>query len=300
MYKKYYIKNKKNGISITHTHTVNKGFTLIELLVSITIIGILATGSVATFDGYQERAKIAKNEAECAQVRTCNAVKDVCIEAGNDNCDALCDISGLSCSSVAGAYPDELQWTDASCFIFNAGTISNYSCSEKNIIIPENIGGTPVSTIRVFTFAGRQLDSMLIPDTVTTIEVAAFSGNELNSINIPDSVTTILSSAFFNNNLTTITIPNSVTTLGNSVFNNNNLTSVELSTNMTTIPFGTFSFNQLTSITIPSNIETIESRAFFENPLSAAGAVSVKAGTYASDAFPPGCTVANGCIVERP
>lgn len=44
----------------------NLGFTLIELLVVIVIIGILATISVATFVGYQQKARIA---AELAQLR---------------------------------------------------------------------------------------------------------------------------------------------------------------------------------------------------------------------------------------
>lgn len=47
-----------------------KGFTLIELLVVIVIIGILATISVVTFDGYREKARIAKGQAFSKQVDT--------------------------------------------------------------------------------------------------------------------------------------------------------------------------------------------------------------------------------------
>ena len=43
------------------------GFTLIELLVVIVIIGILATISVAQFNSYQEKARLAKYIAEASQ-----------------------------------------------------------------------------------------------------------------------------------------------------------------------------------------------------------------------------------------
>jgi prepilin-type N-terminal cleavage/methylation domain-containing protein len=42
-------------------------FTLIELLVVIVIIGILATIGVAQFNGYQEKARLAKSQAFAAQ-----------------------------------------------------------------------------------------------------------------------------------------------------------------------------------------------------------------------------------------
>ena len=44
-----------------------KGFTLIELLVVIVIIGVLSTISVATFQGYFEKARIAQSQAFATQ-----------------------------------------------------------------------------------------------------------------------------------------------------------------------------------------------------------------------------------------
>ena len=43
--------------------TKTSGFTLIELLVAIVIIGILATISTATFNGYIDKAKVAQVDA---------------------------------------------------------------------------------------------------------------------------------------------------------------------------------------------------------------------------------------------
>ena len=50
-------------------------FTLIELLVVIVIIGILATISVAQFNDYQERARLAKAQAFAKQAETLLKVK---------------------------------------------------------------------------------------------------------------------------------------------------------------------------------------------------------------------------------
>ncbi len=48
----------------------NKAFTLIELLVVIVIIGILATISVATFQGYFEKARLAKAQQAYNQIKS--------------------------------------------------------------------------------------------------------------------------------------------------------------------------------------------------------------------------------------
>lgn len=56
------------------------GFTLIELLVVIVIIGILATISVASFNGYQERAHYAKAMSEVRQSE--RAWLSECIKSG--------------------------------------------------------------------------------------------------------------------------------------------------------------------------------------------------------------------------
>ncbi len=48
----------------------NTAFTLIELLVAIVIIGILATISVNTFQGYFEKARLAKARASAGQIKS--------------------------------------------------------------------------------------------------------------------------------------------------------------------------------------------------------------------------------------
>ena len=64
---------------------------------------------------------------------------------------------------------------------------------------------------------GKQLTSLVIPDSVTTIGSEAFWDNQLTSVDIPDSVTSIGDYAL-KNQLTSVVIPNSVTSIGEGAF----------------------------------------------------------------------------------
>jgi prepilin-type N-terminal cleavage/methylation domain-containing protein len=76
-------------------------FTLIELLVVIVIIGILATISVAQFNNYQERARLAKAQAFARQAATLLKAKATSasllplLDLGFETEDQIVDKSGL-------------------------------------------------------------------------------------------------------------------------------------------------------------------------------------------------------------
>jgi len=114
----------------------------------------------------------------------------------------------------------------------NQITIHEYTGSDKNVIIPDNINGIPVVYIGLFAFCQRQIINVTIPNTVTHIYYSAFSSNKLTSVIIPGSVTYIGEHAFSFNDLTSIIIPDSVTHIENNAF----------------------MFNRLRSITLPQNI----------------------------------------------
>ncbi|GHV72711.1 hypothetical protein AGMMS49940_00130 [Spirochaetia bacterium] len=151
---------------------------------------------------------------------------------------------------------------DASDFKFDKGEITRYTGTSKDVVIPGQINGIPV----------------------TTIGYGAFQDNQLTSVTIPNSVTSINTNAFWNNQLTSVTIPNSVTSISQMAFSGNQLTSVTIPNSVTSISQMAFSGNQLTSVTLPNNV-SIAHDAFYNNKsISELGgyysSVGKKAGTY--------------------
>lgn len=124
-------------------------------------------------------------------------------------------------------------------------TITGYTDTGKFVYIPEILGGKPVTSIGNNAFAGKQLESVTIPDGVTTI------GDK----------------AFFNNKLTNITIPNSVTHINLGAFSINRLKDVVISANLTAITCNTFSSNKLENVIIPKSVNEITGPVFYNNPL---------------------------------
>jgi hypothetical protein len=66
------------------------------------------------------------------------------------------------------------------------GTITAYKGTAKNLVIPENIGGVPVTSIgESLFFSHGNLISVTIPDGVMYIGDGAFENNPLASVSIP-------------------------------------------------------------------------------------------------------------------
>lgn len=123
-------------------------------------------------------------------------------------------------------------------------TITDYTGSAKDIIIPNRLGGKPVTVIGNWAFEDNQLTSVEIPSSVTTIGTWAFKNNQLKSVVIPSSVKTIGSSAFADNQLTSVTIPDSVTYISSSSFRYNKLKDVTIKNATATIGSNAFADNQ--------------------------------------------------------
>jgi hypothetical protein len=147
-------------------------------------------------------------------------------------------------------------------------TITGYTGTKKNLEIPSEIDGIPVTSIGTEAFRGNQLTTVTIPNSVTSIGDRAFSENQLASVTIPNSVTSIGYRAFSENQLTSVTIPNSVTFIGDSAFRENQLTSVVIPNSVTSIGSLSFYNNQLTSVTIPNSVTSIGDSAFSNNQLT--------------------------------
>lgn len=167
--------------------------------------------------------------------------------------------------------------------------IINYSGKSKNITIPSEINGKPVTEIEYQAFSNKGLTNVVIPSSVkkigsnafsenkltkitipksvTEIEFHAFASNQLKSITIPSNLVKLESGAFYNNKLTNVTIQEGITKIEDNVFSNNQLTSVTIPNSVKEIEGWAFQYNHLTEVTIPKNVKTIGSYAFFGNEL---------------------------------
>ncbi|MDR1950146.1 MAG: leucine-rich repeat domain-containing protein [Spirochaetaceae bacterium] len=140
-------------------------------------------------------------------------------------------------------------------------TITGYTGSGGNVVIPPQIYDHPVIAIGDEAFLDKGLTGLTIPDSVTTIGYFAFANNYLSSVVLPNSVTTIKSSAFLGNRLSFVTISDSLTAIENMVFQGNQLISVTIPASVTAIGLSAFEGNPLTSITIGTNV-TVSPSAF--------------------------------------
>ena len=153
----------------------------------------------------------------------------------------------------------------------NIITPNNYSFSEAKIESNVYENGKGVITfdrdltyIGSQAFFGKQLISVVLPNSLKTIENQAFSYTSLTQVVIPDGVEVISGGAFSYNPILNVTIPNSVKTIGNEVFDYNaRLKEVVIPYGVETIGGHAFNYCQnLTKINIPNSVTTIGDSAF--------------------------------------
>jgi hypothetical protein len=161
-------------------------------------------------------------------------------------------------------------------------TITAYTGTGKDVVIPETIGGLPVTVIGNKAFYRQDLDSVIIPETVSTIEPLAFAENRLGSISLRGCVF-IGYEAFAGNQLTSVVFPEQLVSIGPRAFFNNKLTSITMYSHVTNIGRDAFAGNPLNSITLGDNRNIFTSQGFelsFVNCYAGAGR---KAGLYVKD-----------------
>ncbi|WP_337103336.1 S-layer homology domain-containing protein [Paenibacillus sp. YIM B09110] len=177
--------------------------------------------------------------------------------------------TSLSQIQIAYAAEDEFVFTTSS----NGATITGYSGTDLNVVIPATLAGVAVTSIGRSAFdtngtAKPKLTGVVIPNSVKEIQTYGFRYNSLTSIDLPDNLLTIGASAFENNPLTNVVFPDSVTAIGNYSFYMNELTSITLSENLKTIAGGAFDTNHLSRLVIPAGVTNVQSSAFYANNLT--------------------------------
>jgi hypothetical protein len=163
-------------------------------------------------------------------------------------------------------------------------TITGYTGSVKDVVIPNRINNKLVTAIGDGAFANNRLSSVFIPNGVTVIGNSAFRDNQLTHLAIGNGVTAIGDGAFASNSLTSVSIPNSVTAIGVEAFADNRLTSVLIPNGVAVIGVRAFRTNQLTHLAIGSGVTAIGDLAFAANRLTR---VTIPSGvtTIGNDAF---------------
>ena len=165
---------------------------------------------------------------------------------------------------------DDLTYTTT------GGEVTITDCDQAasgELVIPDAIGGNPVTSIEAFAFEDcASLTSIIIPDSVTSIGSYTFDGcSSLKSITIPDSVTSIETGAFYNcSSLTSITIPDSVTSIWTGAFENcTSLTTITIPDSVASIRGDAFeNCTSLTTITIPDSVTSIGLGCFTGSPIT--------------------------------
>ena len=106
----------------------------------------------------------------------------------------------------------------------NTLTITKYSGTNLNVVIPSVINGKTVTAIGNDAFDSRGLTSVVIPNSITSIGARAFRlTTKLTSIVIPNSVTRIGEAAFQGSSITSIILSNNLPEISANMFNSSKL-----------------------------------------------------------------------------
>lgn len=169
---------------------------------------------------------------------------------------------------------------DSRCFTTSGGTITGYSlydvttikdsgyaCMEREVDIPSEVSGTPITAIGSSAFMQKRLTRVTIPESVTTIGGSAFQYNNFAHVTIPSSVTRIEDYTFRDGLLESVTLPAGLTYIGDSAFQNNRLENLVVPNAVTAIAGNAFSNNRIESLTLSSSLLTIGNYAFANNQI---------------------------------
>lgn len=154
--------------------------------------------------------------------------------------------------------------TPENAFTVSGGVITGYNATlgGTDVVIPDSINGTPITTIADSAFSNKGITSVTFPNTVTRISRLAFDNNPaLSNVQLPSNLTTIGMGAFRECGLTNVVIPDSVTTLDSYAFYRNKLTNVTIGSGVSYISSWAFAKNPLVNVNL-GNVIRIGERAF--------------------------------------
>ena len=188
---------------------------------------------------------------------------------------------------------------DYTYYITEAGeaSITKYTGSSKILVVPDTLGGCPVTRIGSNSFANHKwLERITLPDSVTDISWGAFEGcinlsyfhyplnwktadyyqyynssvfkgcTSLTSIIVPEGITKVPDNAFWDAPaLTNVSLPQSLTEIGQYAFHHcPKLSTVNFPPQLKTIGKYAFEGDALTAAPLPDTVSSIGERAFYQ------------------------------------
>ena len=167
--------------------------------------------------------------------------------------------------SIRAEAATEGDWTYK--IVAGNAIITGYTGWATTIVVPDTLGGKPVTEMGEKVFFGRtNLTDVTFPDSLKTIGNYAFSESGLTTLTLPDGLTAIGEHAFSNcENLTSASIPGSLNTISFAAFFDCvKLTTVNLSEGLEIIGDGAFQeCISLANITLPNGLKEIGDSAFW-------------------------------------
>jgi prepilin-type N-terminal cleavage/methylation domain-containing protein len=226
---------------MVNTKRCKQGFTLIELIVVIAILSVLTAILIPTISSYIDNAKVSTDLANVKALNNITALYRVDALSSDPFMDETKNSEYLMQELVSSGYLNNVlqpQVEDAE-FIWQW---SNQLWVYQNSIIQDNPISVYLLTTSDYTlgwspfvigdYTNEIEKNIRIPDGFTTIKgglgVSAFFEKDLQSVVLPDSLRNIYSHAFYGNDITEISIPQNVIFIGTHAFYNNPITKITM------------------------------------------------------------------------
>ena len=146
-------------------------------------------------------------------------------------------------------------------------TISQYTDAHKELTLPDDINGAPLTTIGERSFLENEnILSVVLPETIDTIDSYAFAWSSLRTISFMNEHYHLIDDgAFESSRLESAVLPKQVNLFGRGVFGGCwKLTDVVLPETIHSIPPYTFiECESLRTIVLPDSVFTVDECAFY-------------------------------------
>lgn len=187
--------------------------------------------------------------------------------------------------TVETTSPDLVEG-DFGFFVLNQDEImiTEYRGTDKNVIVPNTCNGYKVAVIGASVFSQKDIETVVIPDSVTEIQEYAFSScYSLKTIKVSENLKLIGTNAFFNTPaLEKIDFPATLEEIGVYAFCGSGLKSVTIPTNSALTSLTDYVFYQcrnLKEVTLPDTVTDIKETTFASCPNSIV--IKAPSGSYA-------------------